>query len=333
LPHLACLDFLPYLATDRTWSAGRHRLDAVQALDLVWQRLQPACASAAALVPALPAYLDRPQATMVKHLAEKARLPVVGSVTSPLAAALAGFAEAPWSGPALVLDVDDHALGWTLVTAVQSQAHVLGKRFLPKLSLLAWKERLLDTISDQCVRHSRRDPRDSADAEQMLYEQLDPLLDASARGQVGEVVIRASKWCQQMLLRPEELDVFCAPLVRQALDGMQTLLETSSSERPPTAVLVTAAAGRLPGLVPAVQDHTPEETAILELTPDAVARAAHHLANIFRLGGLARGHLDTSVPLSLGRSQGAAVIKQKPMLRLRRPPTGTDDLPLTNDSN
>ncbi len=34
-PHLACLDFLPYLGDSRIWSAGRHRLDAAGALALL----------------------------------------------------------------------------------------------------------------------------------------------------------------------------------------------------------------------------------------------------------------------------------------------------------
>src|SRR4051812_25797355 len=35
LPHLAVLDFLPYLGDRRDWAAGRHRLDAGRALALV----------------------------------------------------------------------------------------------------------------------------------------------------------------------------------------------------------------------------------------------------------------------------------------------------------
>jgi hypothetical protein len=331
LPHLACLDFLPFLGEEYEWTANGHRVDATKALGLVFQRLHAVCAGARGLVTVLPAYLDRSRAALFKQLAEPAGLPLLGSVISPLAAALAGYAEVPWSGLALVVDVDDHALTWTAVNAVQSQAHVLGNRFVARASALAWKQRLLDTISDHCIRHSRRDPRDSADAEQLLYEQIDALLDASARGQVGELVIRAAHWCQHMLLRPEELALFSAPLVRQALEGLQTLLALNASEGPPVTLVVTAAAARLPGLLPALQEQTSEETTILELTPDAPARAAHHLANLFLLGGLARSHLDTSMPLSLSRSQGSAVIKQTQALRIRSPPTGTDDWQTTTD--
>src|SRR5262245_13135045 len=39
LPHLACTDFLPHLGGPRTWSAGRHRLDAAGAFGVVCDSL------------------------------------------------------------------------------------------------------------------------------------------------------------------------------------------------------------------------------------------------------------------------------------------------------
>src|SRR5262245_38533387 len=61
LPHLACLDFLPYLDQPRLWQAGRHRLDASQALTLVFKQLHASCAAADGLALSVPAYLTRPQ--------------------------------------------------------------------------------------------------------------------------------------------------------------------------------------------------------------------------------------------------------------------------------
>src|SRR5579885_3527270 len=48
-PHLACANFLPCLGERHEWSAGRHRLDAAQALALVLDRLRPACTAAQAV--------------------------------------------------------------------------------------------------------------------------------------------------------------------------------------------------------------------------------------------------------------------------------------------
>src|SRR5262249_17732765 len=39
-PHLTCIDFLTYLGEPREWLAGRHRLDAAQALGTVFEHLK-----------------------------------------------------------------------------------------------------------------------------------------------------------------------------------------------------------------------------------------------------------------------------------------------------
>jgi hypothetical protein len=302
LPHLACLDFLPHLGEPRQWAAGRHCLDAAAALSLVLQRVQPACVGATGAALAVPSYLNRSQALLLLQLAENARLPVLGSVCSSLAVALAGLAEQPWAGPAVTVDVDEHALTWSVVSADARQVQAHGEECLPRANLRCWKERLLDRIADRCVRHSRRDPRDSAEAEQMLFEQLDRLLEACAQEQVAELVIRGAQWCQHMLLRPEEVETFCTPLVRHALDGMQAALAAAAFRDPPRAVLLTETAARLPGLLRAVSEQTPEPTAIVSLPADAVARAAHQLADSFASGKIPRGHVDTIVALTNGRT-------------------------------
>src|SRR5437016_117248 len=48
-PHLTCSNFLPYVGENKRWSAGRHKLDAGQALMQVWKRLQPDLAEVSAL--------------------------------------------------------------------------------------------------------------------------------------------------------------------------------------------------------------------------------------------------------------------------------------------
>ncbi len=321
LPHLACLNFLPCLGEPRTWAAGRHRLDAARALALVLERLQAACAGAQASVVVVPSYLGAAQVETLVCLAEKARLPVHGWLSAPLAAALAAAAEERWSGPALVADVDDHALTWSAVSATAAEVRLLDTQSLPRLGTRVWRERLLDAVADRCVRQSRRDPRASADAEQGLYDQLDGVLDACRRGQAAEVLVQMAHWGQNLFLRPDEAAACCAPLVRQALAALHALCGSLPPGGTPPVILVTDAAGRLPGLVAALEetvgevipaapvvadgedfgaallDDEPEERrGVAVLAADAPARAACDLAGRLLRGELPRGAV-TSAPL------------------------------------
>src|SRR5262245_66028011 len=96
-PHLVCSDFLPAVDNSTaTWEAGRHRLDAAKAVLAVWQCLEPMCRKAAGVVATLPGYLDMPAATQVLSLGQRAKVPVLGSLSAPLAAALVGYAAQTW---------------------------------------------------------------------------------------------------------------------------------------------------------------------------------------------------------------------------------------------
>jgi hypothetical protein len=116
--------------------------------------------------------------------------------------------------------------------------------------------------------------------------------------------------------------------VQQTVGNIRALLADSSPRDSVRIVLVTAAAGRLPGLVPALQAFIGEQPVpatpdsgedfgedLLEsdngtprlavLAQDAAAWAAHHLAGRFQRGELPRGHLDHFVSLS---TSGAAAV-------------------------
>jgi len=300
-PHLACLDFLPHLGEARQWRAGKHRLDASQALSLVLGRIQPACAGITGLALALPAYLERAQIGLLATLIGKLRLPLLGSVTAPLTAAWSAHAEQPWCGLALVLDADEHALSWTALAADEpanpQQARVILTKTLPKLGLRAWRARLLDAIADRCIRQSRRDPRESAIAEQTLYDQLDDVLEACRNRQMVELVIQAAHWGQNLFLPPQEIEAFAAPLLKRTLASLQKLLPELEADGPPAVVLATASAARLPGLLKALQEHTGEATTVVALADDAVARAAHELAARWQAGKTPSGHHDMALPL------------------------------------
>jgi hypothetical protein len=318
LPHLACLDFLAHLGTPREWKAGRHRLDAGRALTLVLEKLHPFCAGVQGVALTLPAYLTRTQAGLLATLLAKVRIPLLGSVTAPLAAVWTAHQQEPWRGLAVVLDADDHALTCTAVAADESggsrQARVLVEQVMPALGVRAWKERLLDGIADRCIRQSRRDPRDSAVAEQALYDQLDEACAACRQGQTLEFGIQAEHWYQNLRLPPQEFVTFCAPLVRRTLEVIHRVLEAVQAEEPPAVILVSAAASRLPGLTAMLCEQTGEGTAVTVLSADAAAKAAHELAGRWQSGALPSGHVDVAVPLGR-RSLDSYVQAAKSALR------------------
>jgi len=172
---------------------------------------------------------------------------------------------------------------------------VVAEQSVPLLSLLAWKRRLLDGLAERCIRHSRRDPRDSGQAEQALFDQLDHVLDCAWQGQTAEAVVRAASWFQDLLLRPEEITQFCAPLVRHTLKELTQVPNLNQDDKA-TWVLLTETAGRLPGLTPALQEWGDAGTEVSVLPPNALARAAHDLAGRMVAGEIPHGHLDTTVP-------------------------------------
>src|SRR5207248_5709790 len=129
---------------------------------------------------------------------------------------LAAHATLPWTGTALVLDADDHALSAATVVADGGQLWLQAGHDWPALNVRAWKGRLLDRVADRCIRQSRRDPRDSASAEQSLYEQLEDALTAAGQGRMVELLIQTTSWYQNLLVRPEEILTFCEGLVSQA---------------------------------------------------------------------------------------------------------------------
>jgi hypothetical protein len=332
-PHLTCQGFLPFVGENEAyrhrWRTGRHNLDATQAMALVWKRLAPICQHAGGVILGLPSYLSHTQAELMQNLAAQGKISVMGSLPSPLAGALAGYASQSWFDLVLVLDIDDHALSLTLVRAVEGQAHVLDMRHLPHLGFRVWRERLLNALADLCVLQSRRDPRGSPQAEQGLFEQLEGLLEACHKGRMIQLGIQATQWFQNLVLQPEQIVGFCAGLVRQVLHEIDDLWSHLLREEVPGVILVTHLAGRLPGLTTALRcfmdgghardngllkplsavtedfgenllrDVHGETSNVIVLGPDAPARAAHALGSHFQRGDLPPGHLELIAPLPI----------------------------------
>jgi hypothetical protein len=317
-PHLACLDFLPYLGDGHTWDAGRHRLDAAGALALVCEHLQRRLGRGEGVTVALPAYFSPAQAAMLANLANKARWRLLGSIPAPVAVALAAHEHLPWSGVAVVLDLDGYALTWSAVAVRGDMLRVLYTQTAPHLARGVWLCRLLDGAALRCVRLSRRDPRESAETEQALFDQLAAVLDRHTGHESVEMVLQTPHWYQHLRFPPAELSTFCAPLVQRAIAETQDFLAAIAALGPVGTVLLTGSAARLPGLAAALDELilSPEaessadeeypdfgedlvEENVLSarlhvLDDDAVARAAFDLALRQHRGVLPRGHLDAA---------------------------------------
>lgn len=316
-PHLVCQSFLPKLGDNKHWSGGRHRLDAAKALGFVWEQLRQPFLGADGIGLALPSYLSTSQVNLLTKSADKIKVPVLGSAIAPLALSLSAHFEQPWTGVAITADIDDHALAFTAVVAGADHLQVASERLLPRLGLTAWKSRLIDAVAERCVRHSRRDPRDSATSEQMLFEQVEPVWDNCRRGQLSDLKIEAPHWYQNVLLGADEIVKFYAPLLKQALEGFKAVLAAPAVAEPPQILLLSQTVARLPGLLSALKDACPPTTKPHVLAVEATARGAFLLACRWAQGDLARGHFDTLLPLPHRRGSEAIgdFLKWGPMLR------------------
>ncbi len=298
-PHLACVGFLPHLGDRREWTSPRFRIDAARALGLLFDQVAARVGKHNAVAIAIPGYLFPDQRTLVRKAAEQSRMKFFGTVDASVAAVLTAHAQQVWEGLTLVADIDDHALTWTLVDVESGFARVVHGEPHLALGLTAWKERLLDTVADACVLWSRRDPRDSAEAEQALHDQLDGLLLACHEGRPAEVTLKA--WSLQLPLNPSEVIASCRPLLDRALVAFEAAIEAAAAHGTVRTIVLNSAVARLPGLVPALERlstslTSPEGGAapVRILGPDAIANAVLDLAARWQTGTLRTGHLDAA---------------------------------------
>src|SRR5207245_9212630 len=109
--------------------------------------------------------------------------------------------------------------------------------------------------------------------DQALYEQIDDALDRLRQGQKATLSIRGANWYQDLVQQADDFDGYCGGLVKQAVAALTELAQQAAPE-PPSAVWLTYAAGRLPGLATSLHDHMAERTGVCVLPADAGARAA-----------------------------------------------------------
>lgn len=330
-PHLACLDFLPYLGSSRAWPASGEDLDAERALELTFDALGRAVGRAAGLACAIPGYLDETQTVQLYRIAAHTRLPLVGSISAPVAAVLASPYVHDAAGEKrllLVIDSDGHALTWSAVERDQTQLRLRMVQPGSHLARGVWLRKLLDGVSGRCVRTSRRDPRESAATEQAVYEQLVGLLDQGA-ARVVQLHVQGTGWFANLMLQADELAGMVAPLLRQFAADLETVLATAETLGQLACVVVTHAAAGLPGLVatvkarlqarpsaapPPAEDGDDYGDRLVNTSPpemvhvlpvDALASTAHELAARIHRNEFPRGHHD-AVALGAARAESVS---------------------------
>lgn len=316
LPHLTCFAYLDALTQPLEWKCGRHRFDAKGLLTLAIERVRTVCPKPENLTLALPVYLSPPKVAALANVFEKSKLAVRGSAVLPLALLAASDASEPRPSLTMVVDVDDHALNGAIVACEANQARLIGSAIQPRLSLRIWKDRLLNALADRCVRVCRRDPRDSALAEQALFEQIDSALDRVRSGRKVDLTIRSTHWYQNLIQNADDFDGYCNALAKQSASLLRDLM--LSAPEPLQAVWLTHAAGRLPGLANALHEQLTERAGVSVLPADAGARAAVTLATRWERDELPRTHLDSVVLLpESGPQNGRAAAHENVALRSR----------------
>ena len=322
-PFAVVSNFLASLTHGQEFQAGRQVMTAEVATELALARIrEPITAESEAAAIVVPSYLTPPQVASLVKAGTRAKLPLKGTVSAPLAVAahraaaiLAGKPtpqgtpittgvipmRPPTTGPGavVVIDVDEFALSAGVVAIERENARLVASATWPRVSLKSWKEHLLAALADRCVRLCRRDPRDSAEAEQALFEQLDDALDRTRAGQRVNLTVRTAHWFQDLALQPEELEGHCTALARFAAESVRDLILGATLPVPPRLVWLTHAAGRLPGFGRALHQNTPESTSVEILPAGALGHAGAALIPRWQSGDLPRTHLDTLLPLAL----------------------------------
>jgi hypothetical protein len=294
-PHLGCYDFLAEIGSPRRWDVGRHRLTGLDLINLVLNKVRAVCPNSNNLTLTVPVYLNTTKVTAIAHAMDRIKMPVCGSIVLPLALIAATDPAERRPRLTLLIDIDDHALTGSLLQVDANQARLLGVIAEPKLNLRAWKDRLLNGLADRCVRVCRRDPRDSAAAEQALYEQIDDAMEKARQGQRLDMTVRTAQWYQNLIQTSEDFEGYCAPMTKSAVAALREFVQTAPE--PPQAVWLTCLAARLPGLAVALHAHMPERTGLAALPADAGARAALLMASRWNRDELPRTHLDSFVLL------------------------------------
>jgi hypothetical protein len=307
LPHLVVGNYLPELARPKSWNLQRQTFDAAQLMGQVFDRISEEIQGYDSVVLALPSYLTVPQVSTILPLVPQIKLPVPGTVVGSLAVVLDRIGMARQKShdidhrlslpkSVLVVDVDDAGLSLNLITVESDQVKLVYAQTISRLGWNAWMAKLLDSLSGRCVQLCRRDPRDSGDLEQGMFDQVEPALDRAKAMQRTTITVRADHWYQDLVLNPEDWAGLTTSLQKQVLEATREFLTTAPFSDPIGAVWLTSDASRLPGLTATLHEVVNERTRVEHLPPEAIGQAAAKLSPRWRIGELPRVHLDTTMP-------------------------------------
>jgi hypothetical protein len=166
----------------------------------------------------------------------------------------------------------------------------------------------MDGIALRCIRQSRRDPRESADAEQALFEQLLRLLEEGPGASLAQLSVQGAGWYHHLMLHPDDLAGFTAPLLRQAAGELEAIVQTVEPFGELAGCVLTAAAAGLPGLPELVKSRlaprwradpadfgdalvSGQGERVCLLPAAALACAAHEMAVRVHAGEVEPGHV------------------------------------------
>ncbi len=260
-PHLTEVDYLWKLGQEQIRHHGAR--SAEQALAVLVNGLRGRLSGCDRLCLCLPGYLSESQAAQCRMAFAKTRLRIVAAIPSPVALAVAARGED--EDLALVtVEVDTHGLALGYVEAGENGVRMADQHLATRLSANAWWDAMLNGIAETCIRQNRRDFRDSGAAEQGVFGQLDDVISAASRDELIEVVIRTKQWCQNLILRPEQINAMCEPLAVRAAQVLAEWLPDRARGRPCRAI-VSDEVARWPGLKGAIQTEM-EGTEVVEIS-------------------------------------------------------------------
>jgi hypothetical protein len=207
--------------------------------------------------------LNEAQAAQCRSAFAKTKLRILGAIPSAVAFAMAARS-ADEEVAFGTVEVDSHGLTLGYVEAGKRGLRLADQHVATELGMDAWWDAMLNGIAEICIRQNRRDFRDSGAAEQGIFGQLDDVISAASRGELIEIVIRTKQWCQNLILRPDQISGMCEPLARRGASVLAEWLQQMEPARPCRIVLSDEAASR-PGLKNAVQDAT-KNTEVVEIS-------------------------------------------------------------------
>jgi hypothetical protein len=210
----------------------------------------------------LPGTLEREQIALLLGIARECPFRAVGLVDASVAATAGRQPDVP-----AVTHVDA-LLHEAVVTTLTGDGAWQRTRVVdvPNLGLASLREAWINVIADTFVRETRFDPLHDASTEQTLFDRLDEWIDALAGRAEIDLELQTSSQFHRVSMSRQRLVDKAAPRFALLADAVAEALPVEGS------VLVSAALGRLPGLLEAFADRLGDRTEVL--AEDAVVRGA-----------------------------------------------------------